>query len=332
MSWLRRRHGYCTEPINQKFNPRCRPGPQARFLTSPIAASSEVFASAYLSLLLAEGLSALIPFIKRILITIFLMGQGSCCLVETPRYRHNSWWCWSGLPQNSWRFVGGTVSCLSACASKLGRAWFFISCSTWMGRAWPRCRGNGSPWGICRNAIKPASPRSAPGSVGGLCQVITASGQTGPDVGKVRLRFLEAFSGNTDQLRWPVDTLSTTLNPLEDSGRLPRQRCRGLIGLEYPGRGGPRLKDARAIFHPRFHFPRHAIPQPMLRRSTSKSFQINALNLVGKIGQPSSFGENPPIRREKARPFRPRTIKVSGEKPAKPRKFTSLRRAETKFA
>jgi hypothetical protein len=37
----------------------------------------------------------------------------------------------------------------------------------------------------------------------------------------------------------------------------------------------------------------------MLRRSIEKPFQINALNLVGKIGQPSSFGENPPIRREK---------------------------------
>ena len=92
--------------MNQKFNPRCRPGPQARFLTSPIAASSEVFAFAYLSLLIADGLSALIPFIKRILITTFLTGQGSCCLGETPRYRNNSWWCWSGLPQNSRRFVG----------------------------------------------------------------------------------------------------------------------------------------------------------------------------------------------------------------------------------
>lgn len=127
--------------MNQKFNPRCRPGPQARFLTSPIAALSEVLASALLSLFVSEGLSALIPLIKRILIT-FLMGQGSCCLGETPRYRNNSWWCWSGLPQNSWRFVGGTVSCLSACASKLGRAWFLISCSAWMGWGWPRCRGH----------------------------------------------------------------------------------------------------------------------------------------------------------------------------------------------
>jgi hypothetical protein len=70
----------------------------------------------------------------------------------------------------------------------------------------------------------------------------------------------------------------------------------------------------------------------MLRRSIIKSIQINALNLVGKIGQPSSFGENPPIRREKARIFRPRTIKVSGEKPANAGEFPSPPRAESMFA
>jgi hypothetical protein len=70
----------------------------------------------------------------------------------------------------------------------------------------------------------------------------------------------------------------------------------------------------------------------MLRRSIRKLIQINALNLVGKIGQPSSFGENPPIRREKARPFRPCTIKVSGEKPANTREFQSPLRAESMFA
>jgi hypothetical protein len=70
----------------------------------------------------------------------------------------------------------------------------------------------------------------------------------------------------------------------------------------------------------------------MLRRSITKFIQINALNLVGKIGQPSSFGENPPIRREKARPFRLRTIKVSSEKPANTREFPSSARAERKFA
>jgi hypothetical protein len=70
----------------------------------------------------------------------------------------------------------------------------------------------------------------------------------------------------------------------------------------------------------------------MQHRSMTKQIQINALNLVGKIGQPSSFGENLPIRREKARPFRPRTIKVSGKKPANTREFPSPVRAESKFA
>jgi hypothetical protein len=70
----------------------------------------------------------------------------------------------------------------------------------------------------------------------------------------------------------------------------------------------------------------------MLRRGITNSIQINTLNLVGKIGQPSSFGENPPIRREKARPFRPRTIKVSGEKSANTREFPSPTRAESMFS
>jgi hypothetical protein len=69
----------------------------------------------------------------------------------------------------------------------------------------------------------------------------------------------------------------------------------------------------------------------MLRRSKIKPFQINALNLVGKITPPSSFGEYPPIRREKARPIRPCTIKVSGEKPANAREFPSPSRAESMF-
>ncbi len=111
---------------------------------------------------------------------------------------------------------------------------------------------------------------------------------------------------------------------------LPRQKCRGLI--EIPALGGLRLKDAPAIFRPQFHSPSHLFHQLMLRRSIRKLFQINALNLVGKIGQPSSFGENPPIRREKARPFRPCTIKVSGEKPANTREFPSPPRAESRFA
>jgi hypothetical protein len=70
----------------------------------------------------------------------------------------------------------------------------------------------------------------------------------------------------------------------------------------------------------------------MLRRSTEKPFQINALNLVGKIGSPSSSGDNPPIRREKAQIFRRRTIKVFGEKPANTREFPSPPTAESMFA
>jgi hypothetical protein len=69
----------------------------------------------------------------------------------------------------------------------------------------------------------------------------------------------------------------------------------------------------------------------MLRRSIRKPIQINMLNLVGKISQPSSFGENPSIRREKARPFRLCTIKVSGEKPANTRESPSQPRAESMF-
>ncbi len=102
--------------------------------------------------------------------------------------------------------------------------------------------------------------------------------------------------------------------------------------MDTGGAGRTLIKDAPAIFRPQLHSPRHLFHQLMLRRSTNKPFQINALNLDGKITQPSSFGENPPIRREKARPFRPRTIKVSGEKPANTREFPSQPRAESMFA
>ena len=57
--------------------------------------------------MIAIDLPALISFIKKILITIFLTDLGSCGLGKTPRYRNNSWLCCSGLPQNSWRFVEG---------------------------------------------------------------------------------------------------------------------------------------------------------------------------------------------------------------------------------
>jgi hypothetical protein len=41
--------------------------------------------------------------------------------------------------------------------------------------------------------------------------------------------------------------------------------------------------------------------------------QINALNLVGKIGLPSSFGENWEIWRENAGMFRVSPLKVAGK-------------------
>jgi len=92
------------------------------------------------------------------------------------------------------------------------------------------------------------------------------------------------------------------------------------------------LKVQPQFFRPQFHSPRHLFHQPMLRRGITNSIQINVLNLVGKIDQPSSFGENPLIRRENARPFRPSTIKVSGEKPANTREFPSPPWAESMFA
>ena len=43
-------------------------------------------------------------------------------------------------------------------------------------------------------------------------------------------------------------------------------------------------------------------------------------------------GEIPAIRRKKARPFHPRTIKISGKKPVNAREFPSPPRAESMFA
>jgi hypothetical protein len=58
------------------------------------------------------------------------------------------------------------------------------------------------------------------------------------------------------------------------------------------------------------HRPSSPFPTT-LHRSIEKPFQINALNLVGKIGLPSSFGENSRIRRENAEMFRLSTLKVA---------------------
>jgi hypothetical protein len=52
--------------------------------------------------------------------------------------------------------------------------------------------------------------------------------------------------------------------------------------------------------------PSHAAPQQKIY-----PFQINALNLVGKISLPSSFGENSRIRRNNAATFRLSTLKVA---------------------
>jgi len=173
------------------------------------------------------------------------MDQGSCGLGKTPRYRHNSWLCWSGLPQNSRRFVGGIVSCLSACVSKLGRAWFFISCSACTGKAWPRCRGSGDSWGICRNAIKPASTRSAPGSVGGLWQVITASGQACPSAFNVKLRFGDATSGNAIQLP-PSHPLHHPERPRCQGQAVPADGCI-LAGRVHCAPGGAAVALRQAV-------------------------------------------------------------------------------------
>jgi hypothetical protein len=70
MRRLRQGHSYCTKHTKQKINSRCRSGLQGRFLTCPIATSSEVLASALRSLLMDESVPDLI-YIKKILITVF---------------------------------------------------------------------------------------------------------------------------------------------------------------------------------------------------------------------------------------------------------------------
>jgi hypothetical protein len=55
--------------------------------------------------------------------------------------------------------------------------------------------------------------------------------------------------------------------------------------------------------------PTNLFPQPRCTAAKLKPFQINVLNLVGKIGLPSSFGENSRIRRENAGMFRLSTLK-----------------------
>ena len=146
--------------------------------------------------------------------------------------------------------------------------------------------------------------------------------QPGPN--RARCRSVRSGSSAFGSIGFESEQILTALIPLirfDEAGKKGESRS------EIPPTFSP-----RSTFRPRFHSPRHVFHQPMLHRSVTKFFQINALNLVGKIGQPSSFGENPPIRREKARPFHPRTIKVSGKKPASTREFPSPPRAESMFA
>jgi hypothetical protein len=68
-------------------------------------------------------------------------------------------------------------------------------------------------------------------------------------------------------------------------------------------------------FSPSFPFqpppPHQSISQQRCTAAQSKLFQINALNLVGKIGLPSSFGENLRIRRENAEMIHLSTLKLA---------------------
>jgi hypothetical protein len=66
-----------------------------------------------------------------------------------------------------------------------------------------------------------------------------------------------------------------------------------------------------SIFVREVGFVHQSISQPRCTAANFLSFQINALNLVEKIGRPSSFGENSRIRRENAGMFRLSTLKVA---------------------
>jgi hypothetical protein len=160
--------------------------------------------------------------------------------------------------------------------------------------------------------------------------VITASGQIGPDVGKVRLRFGDASSGNTDQLQWPVHPLSTILNPFEDSGRLPRQKCRDLIGVPRERRTATQRRASD--FPPPVPFPQASISPTHAAPQHNKTHSDQRLKPWWKNRPTLKVWRESPDSETKARPFRPRTIKVSGEKPANTREFQSPPRAESMFA
>jgi hypothetical protein len=70
-------------------------------------------------------------------------------------------------------------------------------------------------------------------------------------------------------------------------------------------------RATRSNFPTQCRLPYQSISQPRRTAAGPKPFQINALNLVGKIGLPSSFGENRAFRRENAGMFRSSTLKVA---------------------
>jgi hypothetical protein len=73
------------------------------------------------------------PFNKRILITIFQWSKGHAALAKPDGIKTTHGCAGRACRRIPGDLSGGIVSCLNACASKLGRAWFFISGSAWMG-------------------------------------------------------------------------------------------------------------------------------------------------------------------------------------------------------
>jgi len=147
---------------------------------------------------------------------------------------------------------------------------------------------------------------------------------------KVRLRFGDASSGNTDKLQWPVHPLSTTLNPLAARGRLSRQKCRGLIGVPRERRTATQRRASD--FPPPVPFPQASISPTHAAPQHNKTHSDQRLKPWWKNRPTLKLWRESPDSETKARPFRPRTIKVSGEKPANAREFQSPPRAESMFA
>ena len=86
------------------------------------------------------------------------------------------------------------------------------------------------------------------------------------------------------------------------------------------------------IFPPPVPFPQASFSPTHAAPQHKKIAPDQSVEPCWKNGQPSSFRDNPPIRREIARLFRPRTIKVSGKNHTNAREFPSPPRAESMFA